>query len=97
MQRAPIAIFVALLICALGCQGTSPASFWRPGVFGSSQPSEMQRAMNDQYDPYPATENAPQLVGSRPPDYQQPRAEVVRTQDDRWLRGMWNPFTWFGQ
>ena len=97
MQRAPTTAFVALLICALGCQGTTPASFWRPGVFGNSQQADMRRAVSEQWDPYPATENAPALTGSRPPDYQQPRSETVRAQPDRWLRGMWNPLTWFGQ
>lgn len=88
-----------LMVAAAGCQGTSPANFWRPGVAAPQLRAEMQgrQQLSQQFDPYPSPELGPTMEGTRPPDFDRPRTETSKTQSDRWQRApSWNPFTWFG-
>ncbi len=99
MKRLALALTLFVLFAA-GCQGTSPANFWRPGVAGPQLHAEMQgrQQVSQQFDPYPSPELGPDTSGARPPDFDRPRSETAKTQrDGRWLRApSWNPFSWFG-
>ena len=73
---------IGLLVigAAVGCRGVTPPRLAHPG------PAEFQRAEAQQFDPYPENEPGPEVVGSRPREYEKPPAEVLRA---RWLPWNW--------
>lgn len=75
-------VSVSMLAMA-GCAGVEPPNWFNPG------PSRYQQLKAQQIDPYPDTDMAPEMVGVRPRDYQQPRSEPVKAQ--------WNFKSWWGR
>jgi hypothetical protein len=77
-------LVVAAVLTALGlggCAGTGTPKVASPG------PARDQRARAQRFDPYPEKESGPELVGSRPREYDRPLAEPVRSQFERWSYG----------
>ncbi len=76
-MNKPSSLAVALLLVSglVGCRNLSLPSFFRPG------PAKYQQSQAQRFDPYPENEPGPEIVGSRPQDYQKPPAEVLRA---RW-------------
>jgi hypothetical protein len=76
-----ILILIALLLLLPTCCGcaTKVAGFTLPNV---SHPGTeaTQQARAQVYEPYPENEPGPPVVGGRPREYQDPRAEVLRVQ-----------------
>ena len=69
-----------LILSATGCAGVSGPNWFNPG------PSHVQQARAGRFDPYPEDDLGPAMVGVRPREYQEPRAEVKRAR--------WNPLDW---
>ncbi len=87
MRQSQITLLLGVLLFC-GCQ-------WSP--FSARVPVRAQQ----QYaatvnDPYPNTQDAPEIVGGRPREFDQPYAEARRVQPDRWIRARWAPWNWFG-
>jgi hypothetical protein len=81
MDRAWRWLLAALLVVStVGCAGMS-----RPRMAGPG-PASYQRSLAEQFDPYPANETGPQIVGARPRDFQKPIPETPRAQ--------WAPWPW---
>lgn len=84
MRQCLFAALLGLSVAAgSGCQ-----SMGLPRLFGPGS-APYQRGMAQQYDPYPETDVAPEIVGARPRDYQQPVPEPARA---RWLQWSWPRF-----
>lgn len=90
--------FVFFLIAAVsfataGCRGTTMPNLFHPG------PEKYQQARAEYFDPYPSTDGGPQMVGARPPDYQNPtpEAERVKQPPPSWTTAAWCPWNWFKQ
>jgi len=64
-----IAVLVALPMCG-GC--LAPPNILHPGTEAN------QQARAQMFEPYPDNEIGPPVVGGRPREYQEPRAEVTR-------------------
>lgn len=63
---------------------TSPYAGWyKPGSYEQYRLNQAET-----FDPYPDNKLGPEIVGGRPPGFQKPRNEVMRSQ---W----WNPISWF--
>lgn len=78
MRHRLLALLMGLcLFAGAGCQ-----SMGLPRLFGPGS-APYQRGVAQQYDPYPETDVAPEIVGGRPREYQQPVAEPARA---RWLQ-----------
>ncbi len=73
-----LALPLALL---LGCQSVAGPNWFNPG------PASVQQARAVQFDPYPEDELGPQIVGSRPPGYQDPPPETARARFLPWNWG----------
>ncbi|MHB1033461.1 MAG: hypothetical protein ACYC35_01945 [Pirellulales bacterium] len=81
MRKALLLILGTCLASAIvGCSSISPPNWFHPG------PASYQQAQAQRFDPYPENETGPPVVGSRPLEYQQPRAEAGRA---RWLPWNW--------
>ncbi len=74
------ASILVVLLSATGCAGVSGPNWFNPG------PAQFQQAQANRFDPYPEDDLGPELVGVRPRDFQEPRAEPTRAR--------WNPLTW---
>lgn len=74
MKQLQLFMLTAAVLAVFGgCQG---GGLWmRPG------PAPEQRQVAQRFDPYPDQDIAPDIVGGRPRDYQQPLAEPARA---RW-------------
>jgi len=70
-----LVLAAALAAAVSGCKGLSGPSWLRPG------PTEYQRRAAERFDPYPDQNIAPEVVGGRPREFQQPVAEPERA---RW-------------
>lgn len=66
-----------LATAAAGCAGTATPSL-------SEGPARDQRARAQFYDPYPMTVSAPEIVGARPREFDQPFSPPLQTQLERW-------------
>ncbi len=72
-----------------GCQSTAWPTLW------SHNPPEVQRHVDQQWDPYPepttgAPINGPDMDGARPLEYDAPRAEPRRLQTPPWSWWPWS-------
>ena len=72
---------MSLLVTVAGCRSLAPPSFLQPGT------AEYQQQRAQQFDPYPENDPGPAIVGARPLEYENARAEVQRA---RWYL----PWTW---
>jgi hypothetical protein len=75
-------IFPLLCVLALsgaGCSTTEPLGL----RYGPHQNVELQRRDAQVVDPYPLPSVGPDITGARPRDFDVPRSEPVRTQDER--------------
>ena len=64
-------------VCALcGCAGTGISKVFHPG------PAEFQRDEAETFDPFPMTDVAPEMAGSRPLAYLRPATETERAQNE---------------
>jgi len=70
---ALIVLSVMLPTCG-GCGKTAMPNLFHPGT------EAHQQARAEVFEPYPENEPGPPVVGSRPREYQDPRAEVLRVQ-----------------
>jgi hypothetical protein len=77
--------FLALVVAVavVGCRSVSPPNWAHPG------PSAHQQSRAERYDPYPENEPAPEIIGSRPREYQKAPPEPSRA---RWI-----PWGWTGR
>ncbi len=66
-------LLVGLWSC-LGCEGLARPRWLSPGNL------LYQRSRATVHDPYPQPDNAPEMVGVRPREYQRPLPEAVRNQ-----------------
>jgi hypothetical protein len=78
--RSLIALTVALSICS-GCSadGSKFAGFTLPN-FSHPGTEATQQTRAQVFEPYPENEPGPPVVGARPREYEDPRAEVLRVQ-----------------
>jgi hypothetical protein len=75
-------IFPCLCVLALsgaGCRTTEPLGL----RYGPHRQVAQQRQDAQVIDPYPQPISGGDITGARPPDYDVPRSEPVRTQDER--------------
>jgi len=74
--------FILLSLCALaaGCVNFGTPEPLNPGT------SNYQQLRAGRFDPYPENDIGPEIVGSRPRDFQKPQDEVRRAR--------WNPLGW---
>lgn len=80
---------LVLLVGNAGCRNLASPNWFHPG------PAEYQQARAQHYDPYPENEPGPELVGVRPREYENPRAEVLRVQPRlNPLNAGWLPWNW---
>ena len=63
-----------------GCQNMGRPNWFSPGT------AAQQQGQAQQFDPYPENELGPQIVGSRPREFQKPPPETTRA---RWLPWNW--------
>jgi hypothetical protein len=72
-----------LCLCALvlsaGCSTTEPLGL----RYGPHRRVVEQRQDAQVYDPYPLPSTGPDITGARPRDFDVPRSDPVRTQDER--------------
>src|SRR5271166_6600170 len=66
--------FSAVLPMCGGCVGLATPNLSHPGTEAN------QQARAQVFEPYPENEPGPPVVGARPREYQEPRAEVLRVQ-----------------
>ena len=75
MHKSAYWLLAAILVLGtIGCRGMSGPRLAGPG------PASYQRALAEQFDPYPENESAPPVVGGRPRDFQHPIPETQRIQ-----------------
>ncbi|MGA2620889.1 MAG: hypothetical protein ABSF26_24975 [Thermoguttaceae bacterium] len=67
-----VAVAAACTAAGSGC--LAPPRLLHPGT------EKQQQARAQRFEPYPEPDTGPPIVGARPPDYQYPRAEVLRVQ-----------------
>lgn len=79
-KRLRLVSMMLLVLGLIGCRSVSPPDLFHPG------PAEYQRSRAQRFDPYPENEPGPEIVGTRPKEYQKPPAEVLRA---RWLPWNW--------
>jgi len=78
--------FLGSLLAALLLLGTAGCAGMRgPGPAGPG-PAAYQQTLAEQFDPYPENEPGPEIVGSRPREFQKPIPETPRVQ--------WCPWPW---
>lgn len=75
-MRRMILSLLALLLFVASFTACSPTI--RKPRLASPGTAPLQRFNAEQFDPYPMTDVAPEIVGGRPPDYQIPVPEVER-------------------
>lgn len=83
LSRSLLMIALAGALSAGGCASGGGWSFWTPGTI------QQQRIRATVHDPYPDPDMAPEVIGGRPRDYQQPLPEPVRNRifvDSWWGR-----------
>jgi hypothetical protein len=91
MNKLWFAVLVGVAVAAgsAGCRGLAPPNWFHPG------PAEYQQSQAQRFDPYPESDVAPRIVGARPLEYENPRAEVLRVQPPLDpLRPRWLPWNW---
>ena len=84
-------IFPYLCVLALGgagCSTTEPLGL----RYGPHQSAEVQRRDAQVVDPYPLPSAGPDITGARPRDFDVPRAEPVRTQENSTRGSRWSIF-----
>ncbi len=79
MNRLSSAILVALLVVFAGCNGHG-------SLLGSRGSVQQQQLSATVHDPYADNDAGPEIVGGRPPGFQKPLAEPVRSRPfwERW-------------
>lgn len=77
-RRFPLLISCTLLLPLAACSPT----IHRPRLLHPG-PAGYQRAIAEDFDPYPQNDVGPEIVGGRPPDYQIPPDEVVRARQQQ--------------
>jgi hypothetical protein len=83
LSRSLMILALASALSASGCASGGGWNFWGPGTI------QQQRIRATVHDPYPDPDMAPEVVGGRPRDYQQPLPEPVRNRifvDSWWGR-----------
>lgn len=78
-SRMRLLPWVLLLAIAFGCRGGG-------NPFGPPGTMRQQQLNATVHDPYADADAGPEVVGSRPRDFQKPLAEPVRS---RFLRDLW--------
>ena len=93
MKKSVVVLVCGVLVSAIGCRSTAMPSLFHPG------PEKYQQTRAEYYDPYPSTKAGPEMVGSRPLDYEIPRseAEQVKMPSPSWTTARWCPWNWFKQ
>jgi len=77
MSRQPLRTL--LLVAACAPLAACSSAVRKPALFGPGT-APMQRANAEVFDPYPDPEMGPDVVGSRPREYDKPRDEVRQSQ-----------------
>jgi hypothetical protein len=70
-RRSPLILLVLTAVLATGCR--SPYIHW-PNLY-SPGTAQQQRAVAEQFDPYPSPDTGPEIVGGRPLGYTRPLTE----------------------
>jgi len=86
-----LGLIVLLAGFGSGCQSLAPPTIFHPGT------ADYQQARAERFDPYPENEPGPRIMGSRPPGYERPMAEVDRARQPSpppWYRSGWLPWNW---
>ena len=89
----PFLFSLIALVVTAGCRGTAMPDLFHPG------PEKYQQSRAEYFDPYPSTDAGPEMVGTRPLEYQNPTPEVERIQRNppSWTTARWCPWNWFQQ
>jgi hypothetical protein len=83
IRRALATATVLMSLAAAGCASHGQYNIFQPGTI------QQQRLRATVHDPYPDRNLAPEVVGGRPREYQQPLPEPVRNRIfvDSWWGG----------
>ena len=80
MRKALATLLWVSVLASAGCTNVAKPSLVYPGT------ANYQRLRADRFDPYPENDLGPEIVGSRPRDFEKPKDEVRRAR--------WNPLGW---
>ncbi len=72
MGKAWTTLLIVVAVSLSGCRGVYCPTLQGPGT------AEEQREWSQRYDPYPETEVGPEVLGGRPRDFNDARAEPQR-------------------
>lgn len=87
MLRTAFWSFVAAFIASAGCASTEPVGL----RYGPQQPVDQQRREAQMIDPYALPNVGGDITGARPRDFDVPRSEPRRTQENS-PRSRWSLF-----
>jgi hypothetical protein len=88
MRRIYLWFSAFALVASAGCASTEPLGL----RYGPHQKVDEQRRDAQMIDPYPLPSAGPDITGARPRDFDVPRSEPRRTQDNNSRGDRWSLF-----